>query len=102
MAFEYWGYTFEGACPYPNNLESRAGVYVIWCKSGETWTLLDVGESHDVKNRVLSHDRRDCWKKNCTGTIFYAATYTPNLEQAGRTQVEQRIRSLRKPTCGNQ
>ena len=100
MAFEYWGYTFEGAWADPNNLESRSGVYAIWCRSGETWTLLDVGESQDVKNRVLNHDRKDCWTRNCPGTIYYAATYTPNLQQAGRIEVEQRIRSLTRPICG--
>lgn len=45
------------------------------CKSGETWTVLDVGESHDVKKRVLNHERENCWKQHCKGVIYYSATY---------------------------
>ena len=52
MSFERWGYTFEGAWTDPSNLESRSGVYVIWCKTGEDWKVLDVGESHDVSVRA--------------------------------------------------
>lgn len=101
MGFERWGYQFEGAWTNPNSLESRSGVYVIWCKSGENWTVLDVGESHDVKNRVLNHDRSDCWNRNCTGTIYYSTTYTPNLQQAGKKEIEQYIRSQTNPPCGD-
>lgn len=101
MGFERWGYKFEGAWTDPNNLETRSGVYVIWCKSGENWLILDVGESHDVNDRVLSHDRSDCWRRNCTGTIYYSATYTPKLQQPGRIEIEQHIRNLTNPPCGD-
>jgi hypothetical protein len=100
MSFERWGYTFEGAWDDPNRLEARSGVYVIWCKDGDTWTVLDVGESGDVKGRVLSHDRKEEWMRHCKGTIYYSATYTPNLEQAGRMEVEQKIRGAASPPCG--
>ena len=103
MAFDRWGYTFEGAFTAPSNLEARSGVYVIWCKKADgSWIVLDVGESHDVRARVLSHDRKDCWNDECTGgTIYYSATYTPNLQQAGRIQVEQAIRQQANPRCGD-
>ena len=100
MGFERWGYQFEGAWTDPNNLEPRSGVYVIWCKTRENWSVLDVGESHDVKNRVLNHGRKTDWERYCQGTIYYSATYTPNLQQAGRVQIEQRIRTLINPPCG--
>lgn len=101
MGFERWGYQFEGAWTDASNLESRSGVYVIWCKPGENWTVLDVGESNDVKDRVQNHDRSDCWNRNCTGEIYYSATYTPNLQQSGRMEVEQYIRGLTNPPCGD-
>jgi len=102
MSFQRWGHTVEGAWADENKLESRSGVYVIWCKSGDNWKVLDVGESHDVKNRVLTHDRKSCWKKNCSGVIYYSAIYTPNLQQEGRKKVEQAIRAAEKPPCGEQ
>jgi hypothetical protein len=101
MGFERWGYQFEGAWSDPENLESRSGVYVVWCRSGEIWTVLDVGESQDVKDRILNHDRSDFWSRYCNGTIYYSATYTPNLQQTGRQEIEQYIRNQTNPPCGN-
>jgi len=100
MGFERWGHQFDGAWTDPDKLESRSGVYVIWCKSGENWTVLDVGESGDVKNRVLNHDRKPDWERTCRGTIYYSATYTSNLQQSGRIDIEKSIRSQANPPCG--
>ena len=101
MGFEMWGYQFDGAYTSPDSLESRSGVYVIWCKNGDNWTVLDVGESADVKERVSNHERADCWERNCSGTIYYSVTYTPNLQQSGRKEIEQKIRDLTNPPCGD-
>ncbi len=94
MSFEFRGYTFEGAWADPNDLERRPGVYVIWCRLGDTWTVLHVGESEDVKDKVINHNKIDDWKKRCDGTLYYAATYTPGLLQPGRQGVVQDIRLL--------
>jgi hypothetical protein len=100
VSFERWGFQFEGAFSSSDNLKSVSGVYVIWCKEGDNWKVLDVGEADDVKGRVSNHDRADCWKRNCFGTIYYSATYTPGLTEEQRRQIEQRIRSLTDPPCG--
>ena len=100
MSFERWGYQFDGAYPSSESLQSRAGIYVIWCKTGEQWTVLDIGETTDVKERVSNHDRADCWARHCSGKIYYSATYTPNLQQSGRIAIEQRLRDLTDPPCG--
>jgi len=102
MAFERSGYHFEGAFTSPDQLESRAGVYVIWCKAGEQWTCLDVGEAHDVQQRVKTHDRARQWAANCRGIIHYAAHYTPNLQQVGRMEIERQLRAAERPLCGQQ
>ncbi|MCB9779721.1 MAG: hypothetical protein H6742_14245 [Alphaproteobacteria bacterium] len=102
MSFQRWNRTFEGAFTGPSSLEAKGGVYVIWCKKGESWTVLDVGESADVRARVLSHDRKDCWTRNSTGgTLYYSATYTDGLQQQGRMEIEKSIRDAAKPTCGD-
>lgn len=100
MGFKAWGHDFDGAYDSPDHLQSRSGVYVIWCKSGDSWTVLDVGETADVKERVSQHDRANCWSRNCSGTIYYSATYTPNLHQAGRMEIEKMIRNSTNPPCG--
>lgn len=100
MPFEHWGYQFEGAYTSCEYLRSRSGVYVIWCENEGKWTVLDVGEAADVKERVKNHDRSDCWENKCSGTIYYSAIYKPILQQAERMQIEERIRNLANPLCG--
>lgn len=101
MPFEYWEYQFEGAFTSPDSLKSTSGVYVIWCKKEGEWAVLYVGEATDVKERVKNHDRARCWAQNCSGTIYYTATYTPNLQPEERMKIEQKIRSLANPLCGS-
>ena len=97
MSIQINGYSFEGPYSSTYSLEDRSGVYVILCNS----RLIDVGESASVKSRIESHDRRDCWGKNCSGSIRFAVHYTPNLQQLGRMEIEQEIRrSHRGIPCG--
>lgn len=96
--FEKWDYEFDGAHIDPNMLQSRAGVYVIWCQDGDNWTILDVGESNDVVDRISNHPRADCWTRNCTGVIRYSTTYTSDLQE--RLDLEQRIRDEEDVICG--
>ena len=96
MGFERWGCQFDGSYDSPESLQPMAGVYVIWCE----FRVLDVGEADDVRERVSNHDRADCWSQHCSGTIRYSATYTPNLQQSERIAIEQRIRILEHPPCG--
>lgn len=98
MAFTRWGYEFDGAHSDPNMLRGGAGVYVIWCKNGEFWSILDVGESENVLERINNHDRADCWTRNCSGTIWYSATYI--ADQSQRVDLENRIRIRERVICG--
>jgi len=103
MPFERWGYQFDGAYTSPDSLESLPGVYVIWCRSQEgAWHVLDVGESEDVRDRTTNHDRLSCWRANCKGTIYYSATYTPNMGKNKRLEIENEIRRRERPLCGQQ
>ena len=101
MSFDWRGYKWEGAFTDPNDLEERSGIYVIWCKNGDNWKVIDIGESHNVKERVQKHDRAPDWKTHCRGTLYYAAHYTPRLQQAGRMEIEKELRRLVNPPCGD-
>jgi hypothetical protein len=101
MGFERWGYKIDGPYASSDSLKPRAGVYIIWCKKGDSLTVIDVGESANVKERVNNHERFDCWIRHCSGTTYYSATYTPNLQQAERIQIEQKIRRLTNLPCGS-
>ena len=102
MAFDRHGYRFEGAFRNPGELQASPGVYVIWCRTGDSWKPIDVGEAEDVRARVLSHDRKDCWNRNCSAEIWFAAHYTAGMTEAARREVENRLRILENPPCGLQ
>lgn len=95
-------YTFDGVYNSTENLQDKSGVYAIICQKGDKYYIIDVGESANVKTRVQNHDRKDCWKKNCQEIIVYAVLYTPNLQQLGRMEIEQKIRKKFDPFCGKQ
>ncbi len=93
-------YEFEGPYTDTGALQNRAGVYVIHCHLGNEYRLIDVGESAQVRARVDSHDRKDCWERFCSGALTVSVHYTPNLQQPGRMAIEQVIRSQFRPPCG--
>lgn len=58
------------------DLPQAPGVYLIYCElQNGKHKLIDVGESFNIKNRILNHDRQSCWNKkmaemNANGLIF--------------------------------
>lgn len=101
MAFTQWDYDFDGAYPSAGWLETIPGVYVIWCKTGNKWEVLDVGQSENVRNHCKNHDRTDCWKNNCSqGRLRFTAHYMPDAEEESRIQVVKDIRNRTDPPCG--
>lgn len=83
-------------------LQDKSGIYAILCLSDEKYRVIDVGESSQVKTRIEGHDREACWKKHCKGMIIYAVHYTPFVQQAGRREIEQELRKMYRPVCGDQ
>ncbi len=89
---------FEGPFASTDRLQDRSGVYAILDRRNDgKYYVIDCGESQAVKTRVENHDRRTCWIRNSAGTLTAAVCYTPNLQQAGRMQVEQAIRQQCDP-----
>lgn len=91
---------FTNVPEIPNDLLDKSGVYVILCFLGDKYFVIDVGESATVKTRVENHERENCWTKNCTGTLMAAVFYTPQTQQQGRMEIEQKIRQKYNPPCG--
>jgi hypothetical protein len=102
MSITVGKYTFEGPYISTKELEDKSGVYAIHCLRGGLYFLIDIGESATVKSRVDNHDRKDCWNRNCTGTLTVSVYYTPKLQQVGRMLIEQEIRKQYDPPCGKQ
>ena len=99
MSIKIGDYTFNG--PYSDTvyLENKSGVYVILCLKNNEYTVIDIGESAEVKTRIEQHDRKQCWSNNCNGEIFVAVLYTPNQQQHGRMEIEQELRNKYNPPC---
>lgn len=95
------GMEFDGPFTDTGDLKNQQGIYVILDRrSDQKWYLIDVGESTDVKTRVESHDRKDCWKTNSQGTLGVAVCYTPGWTDSQRRQKESSIRDKFNPPCG--
>ncbi len=90
------GYQFSG--PY-NLYETRfsevGAVYVI---SDTSLNPVDVGQTHNLKQRMQSHDREDCWLSNAKGSVQVYAKAIASLNE--RLQLESKIRSKHSFTCG--
>lgn len=100
MGIKIGNYNFDGPFTDANSLRDLSGVYVILCYSSQI-TVVDVGESANVKTRVENHDRKNCWSRHCSGTLKVAVLYTTNIQQAGRMKIEQELRSQYNPPCGD-
>lgn len=91
---------FEGPFKDTFLLRNSPGVYVILGNNGgENWTVIDVGESQDVRQRVERHDRKACWQLQNLANLAVAAHYP--YDEHYRKNLEKEIRSFYNPPCGS-
>lgn len=101
MSIMISGYQFEGPYNSIDQLNDNSGVYVILDERDGKRYVLDVGESSQVKTRISNHDREEQWIKNSKGNLSVAVLYTPNKQQPGRKEIEQKLRDIYSPCCGD-
>ena len=91
-------YQFEG--PYKEastNFNEVAAVYVILDVND---SKIDVGETDQLKTRLVSHERRDCWQRNSNEDIYIAVYQEGSKEK--RLRIEKGIRGLYSFPCGEE
>jgi hypothetical protein len=94
------GYSFEGPYTTTVSLQDRAGIYAILkLLPNGNYSLVDVGESSQVKSRVATHDRALLWRQ-CSTLLFVAVLYTTGWFDFQRRAVESQIRQAYAPPCG--
>jgi hypothetical protein len=99
MAIQIGKYNFEGPYSDASSLRDQSGVYAILGSDGSSpWNVVDVGESDQVRTRVMNHDRSDCWKRQRHARLAYAAYY---CNESDRMRIEQELRAQFKPPCGD-
>jgi hypothetical protein len=89
----YEGYKFEGPFSISEEFNAVAGIYLI---TNATGVIIDVGETENLKVRIPSHERRDCWEKN--GGIKLYFHFETN--EQGRLKKEKDFREKSNPVCG--
>lgn len=91
---------FHGPHATNGTLPPISGVYLITTiTSNERHTIIDVGESRNIKHRISNHDRIDQWQKNAQ-TGLHAWVLAAN--EAQRMLIEKAHRLTYKPVCGEQ
>ncbi len=75
------------------SLPALPGIYVITKLDG---TVVDVGETSSLKERISCHERRPCWWRNGANQVWFH--YQPN--RTVRLLTESRLRFTAKPACG--
>jgi hypothetical protein len=81
-----------------------AAVYVILCV-GQTgsWTVLDVGQSGELGERIDNHSRKDSWFQHCANKNIWVCVYPAPISQYTKEQrvaLEASLRAMYKPPCG--
>src|ERR1700712_4903529 len=103
--FKRWGHRVVGWYSSPYELLEKPGVFVIATQGFQQPFVLDVGESKNLRDCVLTHERRSFWRRNALGGLLYAALYmdaekSPFLDEFHRRNIESHIRSVEQPVFG--
>jgi hypothetical protein len=98
MAIQLKSYSFDGPFDNVGPLRSQPGVYAILGKrpTDTHYRVIDIGESHSVRERVENHDRVPCWK----GQQLPLSVAAYHCDETARTQIEQELRAHFNPPCG--
>lgn len=91
-------YVFNGPFTHVDSLLQRSGVYLISVVENGAHRVLDIGESSDIHTRVKNHDRQNQWMANNSGGQLHVSSYY--CDESTRMSIEQHLRSLFNPVCG--
>ncbi|GIK45058.1 MAG: hypothetical protein BroJett012_09610 [Betaproteobacteria bacterium] len=99
MAIQIGKHNFDGPHGNTGAIHAKSGVYVILGKSGGTqWSVVDVGESASVRERLDNHDRQPCWQRRGHRELAAAVLYVPEQQ---RMLIERELRASFNPPCGD-
>jgi hypothetical protein len=116
MSINIGGYDFEGPFNDPDEIKKEIGVYVVICLvDGLPHCILDIGTSEggtptrgisrvvtktgNLKHRLRTHKRRNCWDEKKHGEIGYAVRYIQNTDE--RLAVEKELQWKFNYPCGD-
>lgn len=89
---------FAGPHTTNSTLPSVSGVYVITTLApNQQHTVIDVGESEDVRGRISNHDRSGQWQQARQNGLY---AWVLAAEEAPRMLLERAHRLAYNPVCG--
>jgi len=91
-------YTFNGPFTSTVHLLEDSGVYLITVIENGVHTVIDIGESANINDRVTNHDRREQWIQYANRRIIHASTFY--CDESTRMALELELRQLFNPVCG--
>jgi hypothetical protein len=101
MSVKIDSYLFEGSYQAPGDLRNKPGIFLVTEYLKGKHTILDIGESDEVRKAVETNNRRECWLKNSVKyELRVNVLYTPDLTVAQRKALEKKFRAKLKPPCG--
>jgi len=101
MSINIGNYSFEGPFSNPSSLSNKSGVYAVLTRAttNDKYSVVDIGESGEVRDRVSDHNRAPCWNRNKKAAgLAYTAYY---CNESTRMKVEAELRGAYKPSCGD-
>ena len=76
-----------------SNLPEVSGVYVV---RGPNQRMIDVGETHNIRQRIANHERKSCWIRE--GYTEFLVIRAP---ESRRKVIERELRNGRNLPCGD-
>jgi len=73
-------------------MEDYPGLYSVLCYCGGEHTMIDVGQSDDLKSAVENNGRKELWHQSCAETLLISAFYTYDMQESERKRLELEIR----------
>lgn len=90
-------HSFAGPHTTNSTLPSLSGVYIITTLApNQRHTVIDVGESENVRERISSHDRTSQWQQAQQNGLYAWVL----AAEAQRMLIERAHRLAYNPVCG--
>ncbi|MEO1537907.1 MAG: hypothetical protein AAFR73_09265 [Pseudomonadota bacterium] len=98
MSINIGSYHAEGPFGNDNYLQPRSGVYVVLGRRNlsANWSVVDIGEFENIRERVANHDRAPCWRGQGHAQLHVAAIYA-DVQRIARSSSASFVRSTIRP-----
>lgn len=67
------------------------GIYALWCKEGDSRSLLNILESENIKLSFLRYMQLQSLRLRAANHIEFSAFYTPDMDKEARQRAAQAL-----------